>query len=380
MGGSLGKAELALLDHGVRWWSDQGGAPVSYTTLDVPLHDGDGSHIHTVEYFSKGGEEKGAKRAPLVCLHGYGFGTGLYFSTMPSIVGRWGGRVFALDSLGCGLSSRPRWRLAQGESADVAEVEEFFVGGLERWRKSMKIDRMVLLGHSIGGYLAVAYAERYPQHVDRLILASPVGVPHPPAELAAAIGDAPFLVRTVLGMWRSGWSPMTLAKLGLGNMMMRGYVSRRFADVDWIPKDLLQAYLYQNWSGGRNSGGGYAHSTLLVPGGLGELAYARQPLVDRIPRLRVGRISAIYGEFDWMDHRNMKALKASLLKRKAEAGLEAPLIEVIRVASASHQIPIDNPLGFAEAVLDSCNDADAAHGTTVGGSRGAIGRLVPGYH
>jgi len=59
-------------------------------------------------------------------------------------------------------------------------------------------------------------------------------------------------------------------------------VSRRFADVDWIPKDLLQAYLYQNWSGGRNSGGGYAHSTLLVPGGLGELAYARQPLVDRI--------------------------------------------------------------------------------------------------
>jgi len=94
----------------------------------------------------------------------------------------------------------------------------------------------------------------------------------------------------------------------------------------------------------------------------------------------VGRISAIYGEFDWMDHRNMKALKTSLLKRKAEAGLEAPLIEVIRVASASHQIPIDNPLGFAEAVLDSCNDADAAHGTTVGGSRGAIGRLVPGYH
>mgnify|MGYP006879409379 CR=1 FL=1 len=101
-------------------------------------------------------------------------------------------------------------------------------------------------------------------------------------------------------------------------------LGRRFVDCARGSKGLRQAYLYQNWSGGRNRGGGYAHSTLLVPGGLGELAYARQPLVDRIPRLRVGRISAIYGEFDWMDHRNMKALKTSLLKRKAEAGLEAP--------------------------------------------------------
>ena len=64
MGGSLGKAELALLDHGVRWWSDQGGAPVSYTTLDVPLHDGDGigntnsgrSVSHIITKFDTGSE------------------------------------------------------------------------------------------------------------------------------------------------------------------------------------------------------------------------------------------------------------------------------------------------------------------------------------
>jgi pimeloyl-ACP methyl ester carboxylesterase len=29
---------------------------------------------------------------------------------------------------------------------------------------------MILCGHSLGGYLSFAYAERYPQHVDRLIL------------------------------------------------------------------------------------------------------------------------------------------------------------------------------------------------------------------
>ena len=36
---------------------------------------------------------------------------------------------------------------------------------------------MILAGHSFGGYMSVAYTEKYPQHVDKLILLSPVGVP-----------------------------------------------------------------------------------------------------------------------------------------------------------------------------------------------------------
>lgn len=47
-----------------------------------------------------------------------------------------------------------------------------------RWRQANKVDKMVLCGHSLGGYLSVCYAEKYPQRIDKLVLASPVRFPH----------------------------------------------------------------------------------------------------------------------------------------------------------------------------------------------------------
>ena len=215
---------------------------------------------------------------------------------------------------------------------------------------------MVLMGHSVGGYLAVAYAEKYPERVEvtawgsnryctlallpplalvppctgnycwltvaelwsrqRLVLVSPVGVPQPPERLKEAHSEAPFMFKMVLSAWKSGFSPFTVAKLGLGHFILSRYVQMRFSDASWVAKPELEAYFYGSWTGDANSAGGYAHATLLRPGGVGELAYARKPLgAQRIPALRVGRISALYGERDWMDWRNMAAVKKAISER-----------------------------------------------------------------
>lgn len=42
------------------------------------------------------------------------------------------------------------------------QAELQMISSVEEWRKEMKIDNMILLGHSMGGFLAASYAITYP--------------------------------------------------------------------------------------------------------------------------------------------------------------------------------------------------------------------------
>jgi cardiolipin-specific phospholipase len=121
-----------------------------------------------------------------VILHGYGAGLGFFYRNFPAL-GSWvaqsGTPLHAVDWLGMGRSSRPSFRIkAKREDtiARVNEAESFFVDSLEQWRQKMGLKKMTLVGHSLGAYLTVAYTLRYPEHVSRIVLLSPAGVPEDP--------------------------------------------------------------------------------------------------------------------------------------------------------------------------------------------------------
>ncbi|CAO1317864.1 unnamed protein product [Diamesa hyperborea] len=82
--------------------------------------------------------------------------------------------VYVFDNLGFGKSSRPNF------SKDAMKVEEQYVEAIEGWRKVVKLNKFILCGHSMGGFLGLSYALKYPQNIEHLILAEPWGMTEKP--------------------------------------------------------------------------------------------------------------------------------------------------------------------------------------------------------
>lgn len=233
------------------------------------------------------------------------------------------------------------WKRARGVSGRAADVEKTshhrhthsshglshnVIDALEEWRIERGLERFTLLGHSLGGYLAIAYALKYPGHLNKLILASPVGIPEDPYAVNAdlpdpqdstlaneftqdaaetrngvqpstvdnnnfmnqakkndtAKGDKQPPKRRLPGwlyyLWEANMiSPFTFVRWSgpLGPRLVSGWTSRRFSQ---LPEEEAQALHDYSYALFRQRGSSeYALAYLLAPG-----AFARSPMIRRI--------------------------------------------------------------------------------------------------
>jgi cardiolipin-specific phospholipase len=316
-------------------------------------YDNDSLTIHSVKVTSSNkrnqNEIKDDTKAPIVLLHGYANGALYFYRNLFGLASSpVSSAVYALDLLGWGLSSRPRFDLIGNDP--VEDAESFFVESLEAWRIKNNIPKMILGGHSMGGYLSVAYAEKYPANVERLILLSPVGIPD--AEINRDDwGKLPLTTRLFFGtirkIWDYGITPSGFIRSlseYRGQKMVSNYIERRIpAITDVEEREALINYLYTNAilpGSGEN-----CLNAILKPG-----AFARKPAVYRIPELKVKDVSFVYGQRDWMDPTGgLEAQKLSWEKKAR--GEEAPDVEVIGVRNAGHLLMLDNYEEFNSAVI-----------------------------
>jgi hypothetical protein len=112
--------------------------------------------------------------------------------------------------------------------------------------------------------------------------------------------------------------------------------------------------VYNNWLAGPPSIAGHAHTALLQTG-----AWARVPLLGRIPLLRVPDINFVYGVGDWMSPESGFQVQAAVQAR-ADGGVGGgvdstiathPAVTVSMVGNAGHQALLDAPLQFVAAVV-----------------------------
>ena len=109
---------------------------------------------------------------PAVLIHGFASGVGLWSRNFHHLVAT--RPVYAIDLLGFGRSSRPIF----SSHADEAELQ--LVQSIEAWRKKMGLEKFIIIGHSMGGFLSASYAISYPHRIAHAILSDPWGFPERP--------------------------------------------------------------------------------------------------------------------------------------------------------------------------------------------------------
>src|SRR3954464_8982092 len=104
----------------------------------------------------------------VVLLHGNNF-AGFYFGGPIDALRKEGFRVIVPDQIGYGRSSKP---IIPYNFNDMARNTRAIL-------QSLNIDRVMVVGHSMGGMLAARFATQYPPTVERLVLYNPIGLTDP---------------------------------------------------------------------------------------------------------------------------------------------------------------------------------------------------------
>ena len=132
-------------------------------------------------------------------VHGFGGGVGLWALNVDSLAQH--RSVYTFDLLGFGRSSRKEF------STEADDAEEEFVDSIEKWREQLGLEKFVLLGHSLGGYLASSYTLKHPARVKHLILVDPWGFPERSPDSGLMV-HIPMWVK-VLGAVLSPFNPLS---------------------------------------------------------------------------------------------------------------------------------------------------------------------------
>jgi pimeloyl-ACP methyl ester carboxylesterase len=269
----------------------------------------EGVNLHWVEYGREG------VRPPVVLLHGLSDSHLTWEQIAPELARD--RRVLALDLPGHGLSDRP----------DAGYELEWYARLVAGWMEALELPPVDIVGHSLGGGIALMLLRLCRPRIRRLVLAAPGGLGREIAfalRLAAAPGivehlGQPFMAlgtRLALGRWRSKLPPGRIAELNA--MSSRPGTARAFART---VRGLM------GWRGQRHSFFRRAHE------------------LDELPPIAV-----LWGDRD--------AIIPIAHGKALQGAVEGA--RFVELAGCGHYLHHDDPQAFLQAVRDALDVASWA--------------------
>ncbi|XP_013387924.1 protein ABHD4 [Lingula anatina] len=294
----------------------------------------DKSELHT----ANGDTSPLASNTPLVLIHGMGGGVGLWSRNLATI--SQDRALYAFDLLGFGRSSRPNFSY----EADI--VEEQFVQSVEDWREAVGLENFVLLGHSLGGFVAAGYAMKYPDRVKHLVLVDPWGFPERPA--VPQQRPFPLWVRALATLLKP-FNPLAVVRAAgpWGPGLIRRFrpdLEVKFAGLEGREEEIpVFDYIYH--CNAQPPSGETAFSTLSIPFG-----WAKNPMIRRIHEMspRVP-LTMIYGSRSWVD--SSTGYQVKYLRNDSH-------VDVQIIKGAGHHVYAEKPEEFNTLVRKLCKTVD----------------------
>lgn len=228
---------------------------------------------------------------PLVLLHGFGSGLGMWALNLDELSQGGKRSVYAIDILGFGRSSRTKF------SHEAAEVENQFVRSVEKWRQQMNIRKAIFVGHALGGFIATSYSLKNPERVSHLILVDPWGLPERSAHTERYL-VIPGWAKLVVNLLHP-FNPLGVLRAAgpLGPQLVIRFRPDLRKKFDHVIKnrDHVPQYIY--------------HINAQIPSGeagfrcmMNSLGWARHPMLKRMTHLKPSiSITFVYGSRSWVD-------------------------------------------------------------------------------
>ncbi|EAA06898.4 AGAP000784-PA [Anopheles gambiae str. PEST] len=274
---------------------------------------------------------------PLVLVHGLGAGVALWVLNLDALARE--RPVYAIDVLGFGRSSRPRF------STDPMVVEKQLVKSIEEWRREMNLQEMILLGHSMGGFIAASYALSYPDRLRHLILADPWGMPEKPKEFENN-ARIRFWLRPIFAvskMLNPLWPIRFAGPYGPSLVSrFRQDIVMKFSNVITDGMDISN-YIHQ-CNSQNPTGEGAFHSMMQ------DFAWAKNPMLNRIGEMkRTVPVTVLYGSKSWLLHTS----PPDTIKQLGENSF----VNVRIIEGSGHHIYADDADTFNRMVNEACQAA-----------------------
>eukprot|EP01059_Diplonema_ambulator_P010410 TRINITY_DN20449_c0_g1_i1.p1 TRINITY_DN20449_c0_g1~~TRINITY_DN20449_c0_g1_i1.p1 ORF type:complete len:383 (+),score=85.22 TRINITY_DN20449_c0_g1_i1:38-1186(+) len=240
-----------------------------------------GITINSVRFVAK--DATGPKKV-LVMLHGLGAGLGVWSKNVAELSATYD--IWCVDLLGFGRSSSPPFT---GETQD--DALKWWTDSIHAWRlATLKDARIDLLGHSLGGFIATAYALSY--EVDKLILAAPVGV----SSITKRLQSLPLLARMsfrMLHALRITRTKMTRVLGPVAAFIVKKILDRRATWYGFTTPELKEYVFHLQCA---DSTGEDAFLATVCP-----VTGWRKPLITQVAELKATQLNLIFGERDFVD-------------------------------------------------------------------------------